>query len=66
MSIADAEQALVRAYIACRLALESIADLPAETAGAVTEPIHEFCNALEPYVSHLTDNDSRRDNAVEA
>lgn len=60
MSAADAEQALVRAYVACRLALESIADLPAETADAVTEPIQAFCQALEPYVGHLTDHESRR------
>ena len=60
MSVADAEQALVRAYIACRLAFESISDLPAETADAVTEPIHEFCQALEPYVGHLMAHDPRR------
>ena len=60
MSVEDAEQALVRAYIACRLALESISDLPAETAEAVTDPIHEFCQALEPYVGHLTAHDPRR------
>ena len=58
MSSADAEQALVRAYVACRLALDSIADLPAETADAVTEPIRAFCHALEPYVGHLTADDS--------
>lgn len=61
MNMAEAEQALVRAYVACRLALESIGDLPAETAEAVTEPIHEFCQALEPYVGHLTGRDSRAD-----
>jgi hypothetical protein len=60
MSVADAEQALVRAYVACRLALESIDDLPAETADAVTEPIHAFCRALEPYVDHLNAHDSGR------
>ena len=59
MSVADAEQALVRAYVACQLALESITDLPAETADAVDEPIRAFCQALEPYVGHLTESDSR-------
>jgi hypothetical protein len=54
----DAQQALVRAYIACRLALESIPDLPAETAKAVREPIREFCGKLEPFVEHLADRDS--------
>ncbi|HKN62865.1 MAG TPA: hypothetical protein VJV76_00895 [Gaiellaceae bacterium] len=60
----DAEQALVRAYVACRLALESISDLPAETADAVAEPIRTFCRALEPYVGHLADRDSRRKEAI--
>ena len=64
MGVADAEQALVRAYVACRLALESISDLPAETADAVTEPIRAFCQALEPYVGHLTDRDSCREEAI--
>jgi hypothetical protein len=54
----DAQQALVRAYIACRLALESIPNLPAETAKAVADPIREFCQKLEPFVDHLADRDS--------
>jgi hypothetical protein len=53
----DAQQALVRAYIACRLALESIPNLPAETAKAVADPIREFCRKLEPFVDHLDDSD---------
>jgi hypothetical protein len=61
MSSADAEQALVRAYVACRMALESIGDLPPETADAVTKPAHEFCEALEPYVGHLTGHESPRE-----
>ena len=56
----DAQQALVRAYIACRLALESIPDLPAATADAVADPIREFCRTLEPFVAHLADRDSLR------
>lgn len=64
MSGADAEQALIRAYIACQLALESIADLPPETADAVAEPIRVFCRTLEPHVGHLADRDSRREEAV--
>ena len=46
--MSDAEDALVRAYFACNLALESLADLPAETRAAVEEPIREFCSSLEP------------------
>jgi len=61
VSAADAEQALVRAYVACRLALESIDDLPAATADAVGEPIRVFCRALEPYVGHLADQDPRNE-----
>jgi hypothetical protein len=60
----DAEQALTRAYIACRLALESIPNLPAETAKAVADPIREFCRKLEPFVDHLADRDSLRSDEV--
>jgi hypothetical protein len=60
MSAAEAEQALVRAYIACQIALQSIEDLPAETAEAVGQPIRDFCRALEPYVGHLADRDPHR------
>ena len=51
--MSDAEQALVRAYLACQLALESVHDLPGEIAEAVEEPIREFCRALDPFVGHL-------------
>jgi hypothetical protein len=61
VSAADVEQALVRAYVACQLALESIDDLPTATADAVGEPIREFCRALEPYVGHLADQDPRNE-----
>jgi hypothetical protein len=60
----DAQQALVRAYIACRLALESIPDLPADTAKAVADPIRQFCAKLEPFVDHLADRDSLRSDEV--
>jgi hypothetical protein len=56
----DAQQALVRAYIACRLALDSIPNLPAETARAVADPIREFCGKLEPFVDHLANKESLR------
>jgi len=60
----DAHQALVRAYIACQLALESIPDLPAETAEAVADPIREFCQKLEPFVDHLAARESLRSGEV--
>jgi hypothetical protein len=53
-----AEQALVRAYVACQLALDSLSELPAETVEAVEEPIKEFCRQLEPFVGHLSDKAS--------
>jgi hypothetical protein len=46
------------------LALESIPDLPAETARAVGDPIREFCGKLEPFVEHLADRDSLRSDEV--
>jgi hypothetical protein len=51
--VAAAEQALVRAYVACEIALQSIRYLPAHVAADVEEPIREFCRKLEPYVNHL-------------
>ena len=55
LSVSAAEQALVRAYVACQLALDSIEDLPRETAEAVQEPIREFCRRLGPFVEPLRD-----------
>jgi hypothetical protein len=49
------EQALVRAYVACNVALDALPELPAETVEAVEEPIKEFCRRLEPFVGHLVD-----------
>jgi hypothetical protein len=36
-----------------QIALDSLADLPAETLDAVEEPIREFCRSLELFVGHL-------------
>jgi hypothetical protein len=49
----EAEEALVRAFLGCHLALESLDELPPETAEAVEEPLREFCRRLEPFVGHL-------------
>jgi hypothetical protein len=51
-----AERALVRAYVGCQIALESLDELPPETVEAVEEPIKEFCRRLEPFVGHLVDD----------
>lgn len=40
-----AEQALIRAYVGCKLALEAIGDLPQETAEAAEEPIASSASA---------------------
>ena len=53
--MSDAEQALIRAYVACKLALESLPELPTETVEAVEEPLKEFCRRLEPFVQPLMD-----------
>lgn len=50
-----AEQALVRAFVGCKIALEAIDDLPQETAEAVEEPLREFCRRLGPFVGNLPD-----------
>jgi hypothetical protein len=53
--MSEAEQALVRAYVACQLALESLEDLPPDTVQAVEKPVREFCGSLEPFVGHLVE-----------
>jgi hypothetical protein len=55
LAVSDAEQALTRAYVACKLALDSLDDLPPETVEAVEEPVREFCRRLEPFVAPLLD-----------
>jgi hypothetical protein len=37
-------QALIKMEVACRLALESLPELPQETEGALREPIETLCN----------------------
>jgi hypothetical protein len=41
-----AVQALVRAYIACRLAIDALPELPDEIRKQVTEPITVLCDIV--------------------
>jgi hypothetical protein len=52
--VSEAEQALVRAFVACNIALEALSGLPAETIEVVEEPLREFCRCLAPFVEHLS------------
>lgn len=49
----EATQALVRAYIACRLAVEALPDLPAEIRSAVAEPVESLCDVVGPALERL-------------
>jgi hypothetical protein len=57
--LTSAEQAVVRVYVGCKIALEAIDDLPQDAAEAVEEPIREFCRRLEPFVGNLLNAASR-------
>lgn len=47
------QQALVRTYIACKLALDSVEELPQEAAQAIEVPLRELCDRLGPFVGDL-------------
>ena len=49
----SAIEALVRAYIACRLAIEALPDLPADIRAAVTEPVTTLCHIVGPELDRL-------------
>lgn len=44
----EAIQALIRAYIACRVAMDSLADLPQAARRAVEEPVTTLCHVVGP------------------
>ena len=46
-------EALVKLEVACRLALESLPQLPSETKGAVRSHIEMLCNATERELQRL-------------
>lgn len=46
-------QALVRAYIACRLAVEALPQLPEAIRAVVEEPIARLCDVVGPELERL-------------
>jgi hypothetical protein len=48
-----AVQALIQAYVACKLALEALPHLPTDLRDAVTEPIKALCERMEPALDRL-------------
>jgi hypothetical protein len=49
----DRLQALIKMEVACRLALESLPDLPRETEEALREPINALCTITEREIERL-------------
>jgi hypothetical protein len=45
--------ALIRAYVACRLAIEALPELPADIRAAVTEPVTTLCHIVGPELDRL-------------
>jgi hypothetical protein len=46
-------QAWIKMQVACRLALESLPELPRETEQALREPIQTLCNVTERELERL-------------
>jgi hypothetical protein len=46
-------QALIKMEVACRLALESLPELPRETEDALREPIETLCKVTEDELERL-------------
>jgi hypothetical protein len=46
MSQRAAEDALIRAYIACNIAKDALSNLPPEIVVAVEEPLDQFCRVV--------------------
>jgi hypothetical protein len=46
-------QALIKMEVACRLALESLPELPRETEDALREPIETLCKVTEGELERL-------------
>jgi len=43
-----AVSALIRAYVACKVALDALPDLPEPLREAVETPVHELCRVVGP------------------
>jgi hypothetical protein len=48
-----AVQAIARAYVACRLAMEALPDLPEDLRTVVEEPIASLCRVVGPELERL-------------
>jgi actin-like ATPase involved in cell morphogenesis len=48
-----AVQALMRAYVACRLAVDALPDLPEQVRSAVETPVTELCRTVEPALKRI-------------
>ena len=56
-------QALIKMEVACRLALESLPELPRETEEALRKPIEIVCDVTERELERLQPGLLRRDDA---
>jgi hypothetical protein len=48
-----AVKALVQAYVACRLAIEVLPDLPDDVRAEVSEPVTTLCHAVGPALERI-------------
>ena len=53
-------EALIRMEVACRLALESLPDLPPETEKRLRVPIQTLCDVTQTELARLTPASHRR------
>jgi hypothetical protein len=49
----DAVQALINAYVACKLAMDALPHLPDDVRAAVEEPVTALCRVVGPEVERL-------------
>ena len=49
----EALNALIRAYVACRLAIEALPDLPKDIRRIVEEPVTALCDVVGPEIKRL-------------
>jgi hypothetical protein len=48
-----AVQAIARAYVACRLAMDALPDLPEDLRRVVEEPVDTLCRVVGPELDRL-------------
>jgi hypothetical protein len=47
-SLDEATHALIRAFAACRVAMDALAELPQDVRAEVEEPLRAFCDVVGP------------------